>query len=494
MAPDIHFALTEGIAHAAAEAAARPRPLHLDFITRKGVSVTMCSLRSFVVTFFAVVLAAGTVSAQRLPTGWSTKDVGAVAAAGSAKSVNNVFTVAGSGADVWGTADEFRFVYRQLTGNGSIVTQVTAVDNVNAWVKAGVMMRETLNANSKHAFMMVTPGRGLAFQRRATVGGSSVHTGGGAGTSRYYVKLERRGSQFIASKSVDGVSWTKVGSQSITMTPTIYVGLAVSSHLDGVTADATFSHTALAAATVARPTPNPNAATLRVLHWNVHHGGVGTDGKYDAKRIATWIARMNPDVASLNEVDTQSQVNAIVTALKAKTGTPWSVSFSRLGNLLISRLHISARSRCVYPDGQRYAAHLTTVVNNRTINIWSTHLTVNNASARNAEAKSLQVCAQNWSEARILAGDYNMQPGSSEYQTATVGYTDAWAAAKSLKVAINHSGNCDGCTRRSRIDYVFTSKTATFLTLKSAQVVDTRDAAGVMPSDHKPLVVVYEIR
>jgi endonuclease/exonuclease/phosphatase family metal-dependent hydrolase len=456
--------------------------------------VTLCSLRSFVVTFFAVVLAAGTVSAQTLPTGWATKDVGAVAAAGAATSVNNIFTVTGSGADVWGTADEFRFVYRQLTGNGSIVTQVTAVDNVNAWVKAGVMMRETLTATSKHAFMMVTPGKGLAFQRRATAGGSSVNTGGGAGTSPYYVKLERVGSEFTASKSVDGVSWTKVGSQSITMAPTIYVGLAVSSHVDGVLADATFSHTAVAAAEAAGPTPNPEAATLRVLHWNVHHGGVGTDGKYDANRIATWIARMNPDVASLNEVDSQTQVNAIVNALKAKTGKTWSVSYSGKGNLVISQRPLSASSRCVYPDGKRYAAHLSTVVNNRSINIWSTHLTVNSASARNAEAKSLQVCAQNWSEARILAGDYNMQAGSAEYKTATVGYTDAWVAAKAAKTAINYSGNCDGCTRNSRIDYVFTSNTATFLTLKSAQVVDTRDAAGVMPSDHKPLLVVYEVR
>jgi endonuclease/exonuclease/phosphatase family metal-dependent hydrolase len=462
--------------------------------------VIMSSLRSFVVTFFAVVLAAGTVSAQTLPSGWSTKDVGAVAVAGSATSVNNIFTVAGSGVDVWGAADEFRFVYTQLTGDGDIVTKVSAMDNVNAWTKAGVMMRETLNANSRNAFMLVSPGKGLVFQRRPTTGGTSTYTSGGSGTSPYFVKLSRRGHTITAQKSVDGVAWTTVGSQSITMASTIYVGLAVSSHVDGVLANATFSHTAAAAAaTVAPapeppPTPNAGSATLRVLQWNVHHGGVGTDGKYDANRIATWIARMNPDVASLNEVDSQAQVTAIVNALKAKTGTTWNVSFSGLGNLVISRLPLTSSSRCVYPDGKRYAAHLSTTVNGRSINVWSTHLTVDSASARVAETKSLQACAQSWSEARILAGDYNMQAGSTEYKTAVVGYTDAWAAAKALNVASNYAGNCDGCTRNSRIDYVFTSKTATFLTLKSAQMVDTRDAAGVMPSDHKPLLVVYDVR
>ena len=70
------------------------------------------------------------------------------------------------------------------------------------------------------------------------------------------------------------------------------------------------------------------------------------------------------------------------------------------------------------------------------------------------------------------------------------GHVDAWVAAKALGTALNYPGNCDGCTRNSRIDYVFTSKAA-WLTLQSAQVFDTRNAKGVMASDHKPLLVVY---
>jgi endonuclease/exonuclease/phosphatase family metal-dependent hydrolase len=86
-----------------------------------------------------------------------------------------------------------------------------------------------------------------------------------------------------------------------------------------------------------------------------------------------------------------------------------------------------------------------------------------------------------------------MQSGSTEYKAATTGYADAWVAAKSLNVATNYAGNCDGWTRNSRIDYIFTSSSATFLTLKSAEIVDTRDGSGVMPSDHKPMLVVYEV-
>src|SRR5258708_7703792 len=44
------------------------------------------------------------------------------------------------------------------------------------------------------------------------------------------------------------------------------------------------------------PTPTPSGQELRVLEWNTHHGGYGTDGIYSPDRITTWAARMNPDV------------------------------------------------------------------------------------------------------------------------------------------------------------------------------------------------------
>ena len=455
----------------------------------------MFSVRSSVVTFFTVVLAAGAVSAQTLPTGWSTKDVGAVAAAGSATSVNNIFTVAGSGADVWGTADEFRFVYKQLTGDSSIVTQVTSMDNVNAWVKAGVMMRETLSANSKHAFMLVSPAKGLAFQRRTASGGTSTHTSGGSGTSPSYVKLTRSGSTFTAYRSLDGVSWTTVGSQSIAMSSTIYVGLAVSSHLDGVLADATFSHTATSGGAVApAPQPAPTSSTLRLLHWNVHHGGRRTDGVYDPNGLADWILKFKPDVVSMNELDDNTQAKRVVDLLTAKSGVTWRYHIGR-GNVVATPLPVTAQSLCTVNSSiGRNATHMSILVNGRTVNVWSSHLALDGSATRTAEVRALQACGQQWSESRIFAGDYNMQAGSAEYYAALEGHTDAWKTAKALGTATNYSGNCDGCTRNSRIDYVFTSKGATNVVLKSAHIFDTRNSAGVMPSDHKPLLVVYDVK
>ena len=125
------------------------------------------------------------------------------------------------------------------------------------------------------------------------------------------------------------------------------------------------------------------------------------------------------------------------------------------------------------------------------VNVWSTHLSVDSAGERVAELRNLQGCASQWPEARILAGDFNMQVGTSEYYAAASAFNDGWLNASNLGTAYNYSGNCDGCTRNSRIDYVFS--TPWYLRVLSAQIVDTRDANGYMPSDHKPMLVTFAV-
>jgi phosphatidylserine/phosphatidylglycerophosphate/cardiolipin synthase-like enzyme len=179
-----------------------------------------------------------------LPAGWSTADIGAVSTAGTAcyDAAAGRFTVEGSGADIWSTADEFRFVYRSLTGDGSITVRVATLEKVQAWSKAGVMMRETLAAGSQHAMMVVSAERGLAFQRRAAAGGSMVHTAGATATAPHWVRLARAGDTFSAYTSADGTTWTLVGTHTIAMTPTIFVGIPVTSHSDGTLATTTIDN------------------------------------------------------------------------------------------------------------------------------------------------------------------------------------------------------------------------------------------------------------
>jgi hypothetical protein len=175
---------------------------------------------------------------------WTHQDIGAVGIAGSATyaAATSVFTVKGAGADVWGTADALQYAYVPLTGNGSIVARVTSVQNTAAWTKAGVMIRETLAPGSAQAFMLVSSAKGLAFQRRDVAGGTSLSTSGAAAKAPYWVRLDRAGNTVTAYQSLDGVAWTVVGSDTIPMAATVYIGLAVSSHTTAATATATFDH------------------------------------------------------------------------------------------------------------------------------------------------------------------------------------------------------------------------------------------------------------
>jgi regulation of enolase protein 1 (concanavalin A-like superfamily) len=165
-----------------------------------------------------------------VPAPWSSRDIGAVGVTGSASYATGTFTVKGAGADVWGTADALRFVYQPLAGDGQIVARVTSVQNVQAWVKAGVMIRQSLDPASAHGFMLVSSGKGLAFQRRAAAGGLTTNTPAGAGVAPAWVKLVRRGQTLTALRSADGLSWTQVGQAIVALSGSVYVGLAVSSH------------------------------------------------------------------------------------------------------------------------------------------------------------------------------------------------------------------------------------------------------------------------
>ncbi|HVZ23933.1 MAG TPA: phospholipase D-like domain-containing protein, partial [Vicinamibacterales bacterium] len=179
-----------------------------------------------------------------LPSGWAHSDVGSVGIGGSASYSSGTFTVSGSGADIWGSADAFQFAYESMSGDGSITARVATETNTNAWTKAGVMMRDSLSADSAQASMFVTPGKGLAFQRRTATGGQSTNTSGGGGTAPMWVRMVRSGDTFSAYVSGDGSSWSLVGSDTIAMGSTIYVGLALTSHDNSAIATATFDNVA----------------------------------------------------------------------------------------------------------------------------------------------------------------------------------------------------------------------------------------------------------
>jgi regulation of enolase protein 1 (concanavalin A-like superfamily) len=185
---------------------------------------------------------------------WLDEDVGSIGVAGSAAYGFGRMTIRGAGADIWGTADAFHFTYRTLAGDGQIVARVDSLQATDIWAKAGVMMRETLSAGSAHAFALQSSGAGVAFQRRVVPGGLSTNTGR-TGSAPRWVRLVRQGSTFTASESTDGVTWRTIGSQSISMQPTIYVGIAVTSHRPSTLTTAAVSNVAVQGTTPSNQLP-----------------------------------------------------------------------------------------------------------------------------------------------------------------------------------------------------------------------------------------------
>jgi endoglucanase len=212
-------------------------------------------------TFGVTVTTTGT-----LPSPWQTSDIGSVAAAGSASYSSGTFTEAGSGADIWNTADGFRYVYQPVSGNVEIIARVASLTNTDNWAKAGVMVRQSLTAGSIHAITVVTSGNGIAFQNRTSTDGNSNHTAA-SGSAPYWVRLVVSGSTVTSYASSDGSSWTQIGSVSLGLSGTYYVGLCVTSHNDGTLCTSTIDNVTVNTGTtvsVTGVTVSPASASVNV--------------------------------------------------------------------------------------------------------------------------------------------------------------------------------------------------------------------------------------
>lgn len=195
------------------------------------------------------------------PTVAGSYGVTSVGVAGSAAYASGVFTLHGSGVDIWDAADSFRYAYRPMTGDGSIVARVASQEATDPWALAGVMIREDLSAGSRHAIGALTPGHGLSFTWRGAAAGASSYTSGGAGSAPVSVKLVRAGWTFTAYRSANGSTWTQYAQATNPMGSTVYAGLAVTSHVNSTLGTATVDNVTV---TQTNPMLAPSVYTIVV--------------------------------------------------------------------------------------------------------------------------------------------------------------------------------------------------------------------------------------
>jgi endonuclease/exonuclease/phosphatase family metal-dependent hydrolase len=256
------------------------------------------------------------------------------------------------------------------------------------------------------------------------------------------------------------------------------------------------------------PAPTASGTPLRVLQWNTHHGGFGTDNVYSPDRIATWAARMSPDVITFNEIEkndfwgNQDQPEVYKNLLQQKTGKTWYYVFAQeygqwtangKGNLILSTYPINVSDRYeLMRNADRSIAMANITVNGRAITLINTHLDPYDPALRLAQATEVTTWAAAQPENRIVTGDMNAWPDQTSIAQFNKSYYDSWTTAAANGTATAFPGN-NGETKNGRIDYLFYSKGSN-LSVKSSQVYDTRDANGITPSDHRPVLTTFLVK
>ncbi|MES2657612.1 MAG: DUF642 domain-containing protein [Verrucomicrobiota bacterium] len=170
------------------------------------------------------------ITPPTLPSPWLRQDIGVTGAVSNASYAGGLFTFTGAGTNVAGTADSVSFLRQSSSGNCSITVRVASLQNTNANAKAGVMVRESLNANAREAGVWVTPGSGIVFTTRSSTGGTTTTTASTGKVAPYWVRLTRTSNSFAASYSTNGTTWTQLGSaRTVSMSSSAFIGIGVES-------------------------------------------------------------------------------------------------------------------------------------------------------------------------------------------------------------------------------------------------------------------------
>jgi regulation of enolase protein 1 (concanavalin A-like superfamily) len=177
-------------------------------------------------------------------------DIGSPSLKGSTFKDSNGLEITAGGADIWGTSDQCHFSCQEHVGDFDFITCVEALGAADLYTKAGIMARETLEADSRHVYILTFPDNrprnnnngGFEFQYRASRGGISKAIYPSDFTTQppqfavnfpnTWMRLSRSGDRFDASYSTSGSQWALYCSFTLALNPRLYLGIAVTSHND----------------------------------------------------------------------------------------------------------------------------------------------------------------------------------------------------------------------------------------------------------------------
>jgi hypothetical protein len=163
----------------------------------------------------------------------NSEDIGAPPMKGAAQfdPATGQYKITGSGTDIWGKADQFHYVWREMSGDFAVTATASFLTDGIDHRKATIMLRQTADADSPFVHLVIH-GNGMPSVQFRTEKGGAANTIDmpilGAGTFR--LKLVRQGSAITVWLAKGDEPLRQLGTTQNQMASPVLVGLAVASH------------------------------------------------------------------------------------------------------------------------------------------------------------------------------------------------------------------------------------------------------------------------
>jgi TolB protein len=185
-------------------------------------------------------------------------DVGGPAIKGSAEfnPSNGQYRITGSGANIWAKQDQFQYVWREMTGNFTVMATMRFLGRGADHRKAGIMVRQSLDTDATYADVVIH-GNGMpGLQWRSRQGeDTNAFDLPFDGPGTFKVRLVRTGVRIYMYLAKDGSELKEIAHTEVSLRNPILVGLAVCSHQADASDTVIFSDVSVEAQTPASRAP-----------------------------------------------------------------------------------------------------------------------------------------------------------------------------------------------------------------------------------------------
>jgi hypothetical protein len=163
-----------------------------------------------------------------LPPPWQTITIGTGSTAGEAWGSDGQFMVSGAG-NISGSSDSFQFLCQSSTTNVSLTTQIGTVMNTGDDAAVGLMFRDKLDPDSKHAMLLFAPDNSVHWVFRTSNRGMTFSQPVGAAPADSWARLSFADGLLTAMICTNNATWVVVNSEPWQFSTNFYLGLAVAS-------------------------------------------------------------------------------------------------------------------------------------------------------------------------------------------------------------------------------------------------------------------------